>query len=94
VTQYLLGDLKLWGDVSNIISIGDRALISHKGTLKEEVKLRKWEGISLILLRDTILWAQSTDDQMTMRMSPEDHPLETTTTEKAPSQTTTGDVVV
>ena len=56
--QDLLGDLKLCRDGSNT-SIGGRALIPRKGILKEAVELRKGERSSLLLLRDTILGAQS-----------------------------------
>jgi hypothetical protein len=56
--QDLLGDLKLWRNDSNV-SIGDRTLIPRKGILKEEVELRNWEGRIILLLRDTILGAQS-----------------------------------
>jgi len=48
----------LSGDDSN--SIGGRALTPHKGSLKEAVKLRDGEGSSLLLLRDTVLGAEST----------------------------------
>jgi hypothetical protein len=41
-------------------SVGGRALIPHKGSLKEAVKLRDGEGRSLLLLRDTVLGAEST----------------------------------
>jgi hypothetical protein len=41
-------------------SVGGRALIPHKGSLKEAVKLRDREARSLLLLRDTVLGAEST----------------------------------
>ena len=56
--QDLLSDLKLRRNVSNT-SVGDRALIPRKGSLMKSVELRDREGISLLLLRDTILGAQS-----------------------------------
>jgi hypothetical protein len=59
VAEYLLGDPTLSGDGSNN-SIGGRALIPHKGILKESVKLRDGEARSLLLLRDTVLGAEST----------------------------------
>jgi hypothetical protein len=40
VAEDLLGNLTLWGDGSNV-RIGGRALIPHKGSLKEAVKLRE-----------------------------------------------------
>ena len=54
----LLIDLKLRRNDSNA-SVGDRALIPREGSLKEAVKPRKGERSSLLLLRDTILGAQS-----------------------------------
>jgi hypothetical protein len=51
--QDLFSKLKLRRNGSNI-SIGGRALIPHKGSLNEAVKLRNNEASSL-LLRDTIL---------------------------------------
>ncbi len=58
MTQYLLGDLKLrWNDSNP--SVGGGALIPREGSLKEAVKLRKGERSSLLLLRNTILGAQS-----------------------------------
>ena len=56
--QYLLGDLKLRRNGSNA-SVGGGALIPREGSLKEAVKPRKGERSSLLLLRDTILGAQS-----------------------------------
>ena len=56
--QYLLGNLKLRRNDSNA-SVGGRALIPREGSLKEAVKPRKGERSSLLLLRDTILGAQS-----------------------------------
>ena len=56
--QDLLGDLKLRRNDSNA-SVGDRSLIPCEGSLKEVVKPRKGERSSLLLLRDTILGAQS-----------------------------------
>jgi hypothetical protein len=41
------------------VSIGGRALIPHKGSLNEAVELRELESSSLLLLRDTILGAES-----------------------------------
>jgi hypothetical protein len=58
MTQYLLGDLKLSWDGSNP-SVGGRALIPREGSLKEAIELRKDERSSLLLLRNTILGAQS-----------------------------------
>ncbi len=40
VAEDLLGNLTLWGDGSNV-RIGGRALIPHKGSLKEAVKQRE-----------------------------------------------------
>jgi hypothetical protein len=54
----LLSDLKLRRNGSNA-SVGGRALIPREGNLKEAVKTRKEERNSLLLLRDTILGAQS-----------------------------------
>ena len=54
----LLSDLKLRRNGSNA-SVGGRALIPREGSLKEAVKPRKGERSSLLLLRDTILGAQS-----------------------------------
>jgi hypothetical protein len=45
--QDLFSNLRLTRNDSNI-SIGDRALIPHKGSLKEAVKLRKHESSSLL----------------------------------------------
>jgi hypothetical protein len=59
VAEYLFGDPMLWGDGSNN-SIGGRALIPHKGNLNEEVKLWDGEARNLLLLRDTVLGAEST----------------------------------
>jgi hypothetical protein len=56
--QDLFSNLKLRRNDSNI-SIGGRGLIPHKGNLNEAVKLRNNERISLLLLRDTILGAES-----------------------------------
>ena len=56
--QDLLGDLKLRRNGSNA-SVGGRTLIPREGSLKEEVKPWKGERSSLLLLRDTILGAQS-----------------------------------
>ena len=56
--QYLFGDLKLRRNVSNA-SVGDGALIPREGRLEEAVKPLKGERNSLLLLRDTILGAQS-----------------------------------
>jgi hypothetical protein len=58
MTQYLLGDLKLRWNGSNP-NVGGGALILREGSLKEAVKLRKGERSSLLLLRNTILGAQS-----------------------------------
>jgi hypothetical protein len=58
-SEWVLGDPILRGDDSNIINIGDRVLIPFKGSLKEAVKLRNYERISLLLLRDTSLGVQS-----------------------------------
>jgi hypothetical protein len=55
VKQDLLGDLKLRRDDSNTSS-GDRGLVPH---LKEAVEMWKGQRNSLLLLRDTILGAQS-----------------------------------
>jgi hypothetical protein len=58
MTQYLLGDLNLrWNDSNP--SVGGGALIPRERSLKEAVKLRKMERSSLLLLRNTILGAQS-----------------------------------
>jgi hypothetical protein len=54
----LFSNLKLRRNDSDI-SIGDRALIPHKGILDEVVELRKHEVSSLLLLRDTILGARA-----------------------------------
>jgi len=56
--QDLFSDLKLRRNGSNT-SIGGRALIPHKGSLMKAVELRDREKTSLLLLRDTILGAQS-----------------------------------
>ena len=56
--QYLFGDLKLRRNGSNV-SVGGGALIPREGSLREAVKPRKGERSSLLLLRDTILGAQS-----------------------------------
>jgi hypothetical protein len=58
VAEYLLGDLTLCGDGSNV-STGGRALIPNKGSLNETVELRELESSSLLLLRYTILAAES-----------------------------------
>jgi hypothetical protein len=58
MTQYLLGDLNLSWNGSNP-SVGGGALIPREGSLKEAVKLRKNKRTSLLLLRNTILGAQS-----------------------------------
>jgi hypothetical protein len=58
VLEDLLGDLKLRRDGSNP-SAGGGALIPRERSLKEAVELRKDERSSLLLLRDTILGAQS-----------------------------------
>ena len=58
VAEYLLGDPTLCGDGSNV-STGGRALIPHKGSLNEAVKMWYNERSSLLLLRDTILGAES-----------------------------------
>jgi hypothetical protein len=50
----------LGGDGSSVrVSVGDRDLIPHKGSLNEAVELRELESSSLLLLRDTILGAES-----------------------------------
>jgi hypothetical protein len=56
--QDLFSNLKLRRNGSNI-SIGGRALIPHKGSLNEAVKLREGEGNRPLKLRDTILGARS-----------------------------------
>jgi hypothetical protein len=56
--QDLFRNLKLRRNDSNI-SIGGRALIPHKGSLNEVVKLWNNEASSLVLLRDTILRTRS-----------------------------------
>jgi hypothetical protein len=56
--QDLFSNLKLRRNGSNI-SLGDRALIPHKGNLKEPVKLRNNEASRLLLMRDTILGTRS-----------------------------------
>jgi hypothetical protein len=56
--QDLFRNLKLRRNDSNI-SIGGRALIPHKGILNEAIKLRYNERSSLLLLRYTILGAES-----------------------------------
>jgi hypothetical protein len=56
--QDLFSNFKLRRNGSNI-SIGGRARIPHKGNLNEAVKLRNNERSSLLLLRDTILGAES-----------------------------------
>ena len=59
MAEYLLGDSMLSRNGSSV-SIGGRALIPHKGSLNEAVELRDAEGSSLLLLRDTVLRAEST----------------------------------
>jgi hypothetical protein len=59
VVEDLFGDTMLLGDDSNS-SVGGRALIPHKGILKEEFNLRDGEGSSPLLFRDTVLGAEST----------------------------------
>jgi hypothetical protein len=56
--QDLFSNLRLRRNDSNI-SIGDRVLIPHKGNLNEAVELRELESSSLLLLRYTILGAES-----------------------------------
>ena len=56
--QDFLGDLKLCRDDGNTSS-GDRALVPRKRSLKEAVEVWKGQRSSLLLLRDTILGAQS-----------------------------------
>jgi hypothetical protein len=56
--QDLFSNLKLRRNGSNA-SVGGRTLIPCEGNLKEAVKPRKGERNSLLLLRDTILGAQS-----------------------------------
>jgi hypothetical protein len=64
--QDLFSNLKLRRNGSNA-SVGGRALIPREGSLKEAVKPRKGERSSLLLLRDTILGAQSsTSSYITM----------------------------
>jgi hypothetical protein len=58
VKQDLFSNLKLRRNGSNA-SVGGRALIPREGSLKEAVKPRQGERSSLLLLRDTILGAQS-----------------------------------
>ena len=56
--QDLFSDLKLRRNDSNT-SVGGRPLIPRKGILMKAVELRDGERTSLLLLRDTILGAQS-----------------------------------
>jgi hypothetical protein len=56
--QDLFSNLKLRRNDSSI-SIGARVLIPHKGSLNEAVKMWYNERSSLLLLRDTILGAES-----------------------------------
>jgi hypothetical protein len=58
VAEDLVSDLELGGNNRNI-SIGDRTLIPHNGSLNEAVKLRDRKGSRLLKLRDTILGARS-----------------------------------
>jgi hypothetical protein len=58
VVEYLKGDPILCRDGSNS-NVGS-VLSPHKGSLIEAVELRDIEGSILLLLRDTVLGAEST----------------------------------
>jgi hypothetical protein len=58
MNQDLFSNLRLRRNDSNI-SFGGRSLIPHKGSLNEVVELRELESSSLLLLRYTILGAES-----------------------------------